>query len=76
MANDTISIVLEVFDDEGNVVDSTPADLSADAVQDIVAQAVAVCRAAENVGIDLSLHSAIMEMREALESYSLIDPEE
>ena len=70
---DTMEIVLEVFDDEGTVVDRTVADVTADEVSNVVAHAVAVCNATHN-STDLS--QLIAELRDVLEVYCLIDPRE
>jgi hypothetical protein len=71
----TVVVALPVYSDDGAVVDTTTAILDDDQASDVVAQAVQLIydfrrKERDHARIDEGL---IMELEEALQSYSLIE---
>lgn len=74
----TVIVSLEVFDDQGGVVDTCTAVLDDNQVSDVVAQAVQVVyamRRAVAIGGDLDLQT-VAELEESLLVYGLIEDDD
>lgn len=71
----TVTVSLPVYDNDGNVVDNATAILDDDQVSDVVAQAVQLIYDFRRSGRDHTSidEGLVMELEEALTSYSLIE---
>src|SRR3546814_1734808 len=73
LVTEKITIDLNVFDDEGNVVDGTTADLSHEQISDIIDHASQMILARRDDGNTSSLDAILDELEEALVSAGVID---